>query len=185
MKLSIIKTTMTAIALTRFVAGPVAAEGEHVAPMKQLAGSKVAGWAASPVVIAAINAQNTKHASLAQGDVDKMDKTWRAEVKSGGGAMTKSVLGNALSGYLKKVKAIPRASIPDLVMDNKGLNVGQSDVTSDYWQGLCAAENRRDRPDSDLNYEFSYSIWLAEVFGYSKSWARAARIAPDMPALCA
>jgi hypothetical protein len=34
MKLSIIKTTMTAIALTRFVAGPVAAEGEHVAPMK-------------------------------------------------------------------------------------------------------------------------------------------------------
>ena len=87
--------------------------------------------------------------------------------------MTQSVLGNALSGYLKKVKG-----------DSKGLNVGQSDVTSDYWQGLCAAENRRDRPDSDLNYESSYSIWLAEVFGYSKSWARAARIAPDMPALC-
>ena len=174
MKLLIIKTTMTAIALTRFVAGPVAAEGEHVAPMKQLAGSKVAGWAASPVVIAAINAQNTKHASLAQDDVDKMDKTWLAEVKSGGGAMTQSVLGNALSGYLKKVKG-----------DSKGLNVGQSDVTSDYWQGLCAAENRRDRPDSDLNYESSYSIWLAEVFGYSKSWARAARIAPDIPALCA
>ena len=110
--------------------------------MKELAGSKVAGWAASPVVIAAINAQNTKHASLAQGDVDKMDKTWRAEVKSGGGAITKSVLGNALSGYLKKVKG-----------DSKGL--------------------------------YTEIFVLAEVFGYSKSWARAARIAPDMPALCA
>jgi hypothetical protein len=142
MKLSIIKTTMTAIALTTFVAEPIAAEGEHVAPMKQLAGSKVAGWAASPVVIAAINAQNTKHASLAQGDVDKMDKTWRAEVKSGGGATTKSVLGNELSGYLKKVKG-----------DSKGL--------------------------------YTEIFVLAEVFGYSKSWARAARIAPDMPALCA
>jgi hypothetical protein len=142
MKLSIIKTTMTAIALTTFVAEPIAAEGEHVAPMKQLAGSKVAGWAASPVVIAAINAQNTKHASLAQGDVDKMDKTWRAEVKSGGGATTKSVLGNELSGYLRKVKG-----------DSKGL--------------------------------YTEIFVLAEVFGYSKSWARAARIAPDMPALCA
>ncbi|MFT5488370.1 MAG: hypothetical protein ACI9MU_003297, partial [Alphaproteobacteria bacterium] len=104
MKRSIIKTTLTAIALTTLVAGPVAAEGEHVAPMKQLAGTKVAGWAGNPLVIAAINAQNAKHASLAQGEIDKMDKTWRAEVKGGGGAMTKSVLDNALSGYLKKVK---------------------------------------------------------------------------------
>ena len=117
-------------------------KGEHVAPMKELAGSKVAGWAASPVVIATTNAQNTKYASLAQGDVDKMDKTWRAEVKSGGGAITKSVLGNELSGYLKKVKG-----------DSKGL--------------------------------YTEIFVLAEVFGYSKSLARAARMAPDMPALCA
>jgi len=39
MKLSIIKSTMTAIALTALVAGPASAEDEHVAPMKQLASS--------------------------------------------------------------------------------------------------------------------------------------------------
>jgi hypothetical protein len=136
MKLSIIKSTMTAIALTALVAGPASAEDEHVAPMKQLASSKVAGWAANPVVVAALNAQNGKHASLTQDQIIKMDKAWRAEVKSSGGDMTKAVLGNELSAYLKKVKAESDGLYTEIfVMDNKGLNVGQSDVTSDSWQG--------------------------------------------------
>ena len=136
MKLSIIKSTMTAIALTALVAGPASAEGEHIAPMKQLASTKVAGWASNPAVIAAINAQNAKHASLSQDDIVKLDNTWRAEVKSSGGTMTKTVLDNELSTYLKKVKAESQGLYTEIfVMDNKGLNVGQSDVTSDYWQG--------------------------------------------------
>ena len=50
--------------------------------------------------------------------------------------MTKAVLGNELSAYLKKVKAESEGLYTEIfVMDNKGLNVGQSDVTSDYWQG--------------------------------------------------
>ncbi len=134
MKLSIINSTMTAIALTALVDGPASAEDEHVAPMKQLASSKVAGWAANPVVVAALNAQNGKHASLTQDQIIKMDKAWRAEVKSSGGDMTKAVLGNELSAYLKKVKAESDGLYTEIfVMDNKGLNVGQSDVTSDYW----------------------------------------------------
>lgn len=136
MKFSIIKSTMAAIAMTALVAGPASAEGEHVAPMKKLAAGKVAGWVANPVVIAALNAQNAKHASISQSDVDKLDKDWRAEVKAGGGAMTKMVLSNELSAYLKKVKAESEGLYTEIfVMDNKGLNVGQSDVTSDYWQG--------------------------------------------------
>lgn len=136
MKFSIIKSTMAAIAMTALVAGPASAEGEHVAPMKKLAAGKVAGWVANPVVVAALNAQNAKHASISQSDVDKLDKDWRAEVKAGGGAMTKMVLSNELSAYLKKVKAESEGLYTEIfVMDNKGLNVGQSDVTSDYWQG--------------------------------------------------
>lgn len=136
MKLSIIKSTMAAIALTALVAGPASAEGEHVAPMKKLAAGKVAGWASNAIVVAAINAQNGKNASLSQDEIIKLDKTWRAEVKAGGGAMTKMVLSNELSAYLKKVKAESEGLYTEIfVMDNKGLNVGQSDVTSDYWQG--------------------------------------------------
>ena len=46
------------------------------------------------------------------------------------------LLSNALSSYLKTVKAVSQGLYTEIfVMDNKGLNVGQSDVTSDYWQG--------------------------------------------------
>ena len=136
MKFSIIKSTMAAIAVAALVAGPASAEGEHVAPMKQLATGKVAAWASNAIVVAAINAQNGKNASLSQDEIMKLDKTWRAEVKAGGGDMTKAVLSNELSAYLKKVKAGAEGLYTEIfVMDNKGLNVGQSDVTSDYWQG--------------------------------------------------
>lgn len=136
MKFSHFRATVAALALTAVFAGPAAADNEHVEPMKALASSKVKAWATDPVVIAAINAQNTAHASLGQADIDGMDKAWRGEVKGGGGAMTAKTLGNSLSAYLKKIKAASAGLYTEIfVMDNKGLNVGQSDLTSDYWQG--------------------------------------------------
>jgi hypothetical protein len=104
--------------------------------MKTIGKSKVASWLNDPAVIEAVKAQNAKNAVIGQPDIDKLDQDWRAEVKSGGGNLTNSVLGNALSQYLKKVKAGGGGLYTEIfVMDNKGLNVGQSDVTSDYWQG--------------------------------------------------
>ena len=50
--------------------------------------------------------------------------------------MIDAVLGNALSGYLRQQKDSAGGLVTEVfVMDNRGLNVGQSDVTSDYWQG--------------------------------------------------
>ncbi len=128
--------TAAAIVIASGLAVPALADGEHVAPMKQLAATKVSSWAGNPAVIDAINAQNAKYASLSQADIDKMDKTWRAEVKAGGGPLSSGILANALSAFLKKVKEDSAGLYTEIfVMDNKGLNVGQSDVTSDYWQG--------------------------------------------------
>ncbi len=130
------RTIFTAVALSALVAAPAAAENEHVAPMKELAAGKVKAWIADPVVIASIRAQNAAHASLAQEDIDRLDKAWRGEVKAGSGELTKKTLANQLSVYLKKVKADGQGLYTEIfVMDNKGLNVGQSDMTSDYWQG--------------------------------------------------
>ena len=45
-------------------------------------------------------------------------------------------MANPLSNYLKQVKRDNGDLFAEIyVMDNKGLNVGQSDVTPDYWQG--------------------------------------------------
>lgn len=97
---------------------------------------KGAEWLGDPMIVAAIEAQNEKNAGLTQADIDALDQTWRAEKESGSGPMIQEVLGNELSEWLKQVKADSNGLIAEVfVMDNKGLNVGQSDPTSDYWQG--------------------------------------------------
>lgn len=104
--------------------------------VKRITEEQVKVWAHQPKVIAAVKAQNKRHAKLTQGDIDRLDKQWRAETKSGNRPMIDKMLGNSLSAYLKKVKTDGKDLYTEIfVMDNRGLNVGQSDVTSDYWQG--------------------------------------------------
>ncbi|MEQ8830437.1 MAG: hypothetical protein RLW87_11570 [Alphaproteobacteria bacterium] len=95
-----------------------------------------ATWIQDPVVVAAIEAQNVKHEGLGDADIDALDKKWRAEKDAGDGPMITEVLGNDLSKWLMQIKEDSNGLIAEVfVMDNKGLNVGQSDPTSDYWQG--------------------------------------------------
>ena len=134
------KTTLLrgamAAALIFCSTGADMADAEHAGAMKKVATGKVLAWLNNPAVIDAVKAQNAKHASIDQAKIDALDKTWRAEAKSSGGPLSSATLGNALSGYLKTVKANGNGLYTEIfVMDNKGLNVGQSDMTSDYWQG--------------------------------------------------
>lgn len=92
--------------------------------------------AAAPEVVAAVKAQNARNANLAQAEIDKLDRDWRAQTGGGNAPLVKKVLENELSRYLKSVKQQAGGMYNEVfVMDMKGLNVGQSDVTSDYWQG--------------------------------------------------
>ena len=121
-----------------FGAGMVgaAAEDAQVAPIKAYVAEKVLPWLSDPAVIDALKAQNAKSAALTQPDIDKLDKQWRAEVDAPAKPLIDSVLGNSLSAFLKAKKEESKGLITEaFVTDDKGLNVGQSDVTSDYWQG--------------------------------------------------
>lgn len=116
--------------------GTATAAGDHVGPATEFAKSTVSEWVASPEVIEAIKAQNSKHQGLSQDDIDKLDKQWRAEVDGSNKPLIDAVLANAVSKFLAKVKEATGGMVTEVfVMDNRGLNVGQSDVTSDYWQG--------------------------------------------------
>ena len=133
---STLLTGLSAAAIFALGISAASAAGEHVAPMQEVAKSKVSVWVNNPAVVNAVKAQNAKNAGLAETDIIKLDKTWRAEVKKGGGALTNKVISNALSSYLKTVKNDSQGLFTEIfVMDNKGLNVGQSDMTSDFWQG--------------------------------------------------
>lgn len=115
---------------------PAAAEGPHVAPITELVGSKLKAAIADPVVIQAIKAQNAANQSLSQADIDALDQTWRSEADAGGGELMDKTLKAPASAYLKSVQNDAAGLITEVfVMDARGLNVGQSDPTSDYWQG--------------------------------------------------
>ncbi|MFQ5968858.1 MAG: hypothetical protein ACE5MI_14835 [Acidimicrobiia bacterium] len=128
-------SALAAVALASSVA--LAAQPSRHAPVPDSLISEIKAWANDPVVIQAIKEQNAKHASLSQDDIDRLDKQWRAETRTfTRRPLIDSVLGRPLSAYLKTVKARAGGLYNEIfVMDNKGLNVGQSDVTSDYWQG--------------------------------------------------
>ncbi|MDF1791073.1 MAG: hypothetical protein P1U88_04140 [Thalassobaculaceae bacterium] len=93
-------------------------------------------WATATVVTESLRSRNEGAGQLDQSQIDALDKQWRAETKTDDQPLITSVLANPLSSYLYRVQARSVGLFTELfVMDRNGLNVGQSSVTSDYWQG--------------------------------------------------
>jgi hypothetical protein len=129
------KLLMSTVAMT-FLATSFSLANGFQTELEELAAGDIANIAASAEVIAAVQAQNDATASYDQAKVDALDKTWRAETKSGDKPMIEGVLSNDLSRYLAgQQKGSVGLFTEIFVMDAKGLNVGQSAATSDYWQG--------------------------------------------------
>lgn len=83
-----------------------------------------------------VTAQNKRLADIQQERIDELDKQWRAERKADDKPLISATLSNPLSVYLLRMQARAGGLYTEIfVMDNKGLNVGQSSITSDYWQG--------------------------------------------------
>lgn len=115
---------------------PAQSEEAHVAEVKKYVAEQVVPWIKDKIILDAVKAQNTSHAKLGPDDVKKLDTQWRGEIDKTEKPLINSVLNNALSKYLSEKKNASGGLITEIfVMDNKGLNVGQSDITSDYWQG--------------------------------------------------
>lgn len=114
----------------------VFADPEIEAAARSYVENHAQSWLGNPLIVSAINTQNTAHQSVDQAAIDAMDQQWRAESVNGSGPMIDKVLANELSVYLQGVQEESQGLITEVfVMDNRGLNVGQSDLTSDYWQG--------------------------------------------------
>ncbi|MCX4029688.1 hypothetical protein H0A36_12995 [Endozoicomonas sp. SM1973] len=102
----------------------------------QLANSRLRAIANQPVVLTALAEQNAKHRMLTLQQELTLDQQWLDELKEKEQPLISSVLANKLSRYLQEVKKTSNGLFAEIfVMDIKGLNVGQSDITSDYWQG--------------------------------------------------
>ena len=112
-----------------------AASNEYTSDLTQLADSTIRAWSADTRVIEAVRDQNKMSAGLSQSAILDLDQTWRDQTVSGG-EMIDEVLANSLSVYLRDLQAQGQGQFTEIfVTDIRGLNVGQSNVTSDYWQG--------------------------------------------------
>ena len=117
------------------LATPVLADS-HETKIKAYIESDVRGWLMSEEIIKAVDQQNIDHLGLAENDISKLDRRWRTEKLRGGGTLIDSRMKNDLSAFLRGIKAASGGVITEIfVMDNLGLNVGQTDGTGDYMQG--------------------------------------------------
>lgn len=136
MKFKTLKGLMLGTAFATMLATQVLAAGAHVAPIEEFAKSTVAEWIANPAVVAAIIAQNAANASLTEEQVIELDNKWRAETKASSQPMIDGLLNSDVSKILADYRDSTTGMVTEIfVMDDKGLNVAQSDITSDFWQG--------------------------------------------------
>ncbi|WP_332687741.1 hypothetical protein [Devosia sp.] len=137
-KHTILRPTLAALSLAAvlsLVAAPHA-QDEFTAPLTELAKSDIAAFAADPALVAAIVAQNAVTGAYDQAQIDALDTQWRAEVGAASKPLIDATLANAASQYLAGVQDASAGKYTEIfAMDAKGLNVGQSTLTSDYWQG--------------------------------------------------
>jgi len=113
-----------------------AQEHEFAAPLTELANGKLREIAQNQTIIAAINAQNAVSGAYDQAKIDALDGQWRAEVGGASTPLIDATLATEASKWLLQMQEESAGLFTEIfVMDAKGLNVAQSSVTSDYWQG--------------------------------------------------
>ncbi|PTW47645.1 hypothetical protein [Rhodovulum kholense] len=128
-----------------FAAPAPAADGD--AAMAAFLENAIRPWAAAPVVIEAVEAQNAVTGGYSQEKIDELDAAWRAQLDSGSSDLISAVTDNAAAEFLRSQVDASNGKVTEvIVMDARGLNVATSGVTSDYWQG-----------DED-KYSMTYSV---------------------------
>ena len=116
--------------------GQDSAKGITVALITQEVVAELRDALANPLVAASIAMQNEKRRGITQAQIEALDATWVQERDNTRKPLIAATLSSPLSIYLTRVQARSLGLYAEMiVMDSYGLNVGQSAITSDYWQG--------------------------------------------------
>tara|TARA_R110002020_G_scaffold165700_2_gene353327 strand:+ start:12525 stop:13859 length:1335 start_codon:yes stop_codon:yes gene_type:complete len=93
-------------------------------------------WPARPDIIAAVQAQNRRHQNLTIPDIMKLDQQWLDERGTQDSPLIDQVTSTELSQRLAEQQRDSNGLITEIIVtDRFGLNVGVSEITTDYWQG--------------------------------------------------
>lgn len=131
----IIFATLALILTTSLITPSAIADG-HEAKINAYIDSNIRAWLASEEIINTVDQQNIDHLGITSDEVYRLDQRWRKERLRGGGSLISSIMGNEFSAFLRGIKAASGGIITEIfVMDNVGLNVGQTNGTGDLMQG--------------------------------------------------
>ncbi|SNY90904.1 hypothetical protein SAMN04515647_1091 [Cohaesibacter sp. ES.047] len=168
MKLSV---TIFALALMAFSSIASAAQKPDLSDLdtKNLY-QQIDQWLDREIVSMSIEAQNKRYGTLTQQQITDLDNKWRTENEQEDKPLISATLSSPLSVYLSRMQGQSYGLFVEIfVMDNKGLNVGQSSITSDFWQGDEAKFQKTyevspdaifvDEPEWDENI----GIWRVQV----------------------
>jgi hypothetical protein len=93
-------------------------------------------WPDRPDIIAAARAQNRRHQHLTIPDIMKLDRQWLDERGTQTRPLIDQVTSTELSQRLAEQQLDSNGLITEIIVtDRFGLNVGVSEITTDYWQG--------------------------------------------------
>lgn len=130
----------------------------------------VSEWLSNPIVALSISTQNSLRGSLSQAEIDALDQQWRKEREAADKPLISATLSAPLSIYLLRVQAGSLGLYPEIfVMDANGLNVGQSAITGDFWQGDEAKFQKTfpNGPDAvfidEAEFDEGLKIWRAQL----------------------
>lgn len=94
------------------------------------------GVITNEIVTLSLRESNVARSGITQTEVLRLDESWRAEREASVMPLITAALLSPLSSYLTRVQAGSTGLITEIiVVDASGLNVGQSNITSDMWQG--------------------------------------------------
>lgn len=128
--------TSVGLAACLFPLTPARAEPAYVPLVRDYVEQRVRPMVETPLVLNAIAEQNVKFGNVSEMDMQVLDETYRSEIGHGHLHMVKLLLDKSVSHYLKdKQDASQGAIVEFFITDAHGLNVGQSTITADYWQG--------------------------------------------------
>lgn len=102
----------------------------------QLLRTEAESLVSDPTILTALRTSNGAHAGLSPADIQALDARWIAEKAAGGGPLVQGLLDAPASLTLIRRKDLSAGLIADLfIFDSHGLNVAQTWVTTDYFQG--------------------------------------------------
>ncbi|NYJ09781.1 hypothetical protein GGI64_000800 [Rhizobium leguminosarum] len=124
------------LAACLFFQAPVRAEPAYIPLVRDYVETRIRPMVEAPLVLKAIAEQNAEFGDVSEIDMRVLDDTYRSEVDRHHLQMVQLLLDKSVSTYLKTRQDASQGAIVEFfVTDSHGLNVGQSTITADYWQG--------------------------------------------------